>query len=196
MTIIRSIMISWILVLFSVGGCTANEPPKLTKSTEVNKAANSYVIDAQAGSIAGLTVGMTETQIREAGWPFETRFQNLEGDEYKIYDINLAEGIALKCTLDLDGVLARIESSSVEVQDQHGLGTGSRLSELKRSYPTGRLIKGTAEGRFANFLTGTRLIFYFNHTDLEESCFDYQQECTIDESIMVKSVAIGGYSPE
>ena len=195
MTSLRSITISWVLALFFVDGCAANEPARLVESAEttaeINEESGNYIIDSQAGSVAGITLGMTETEIRAAGWPYETRFENLEGDEYKIYDIRLAGGASLKLTLDLENTLYRIESSSVEVQDQFGLSAGSRLSELKRVYPNGKFIKGLAEGRYANFLTGTHLRFYFDHNDLDESCFDYKTDCTIDENIMAKSIAIG-----
>ena len=157
---------------------------------------NRYVVDSEAGSVAGIVVGMTEAQIRESGWPYETRFENLEGDEYKIYDIRLTGGALLKLTLDLENTLYRIESSSVEIRDEHGLGVGSTLSKLKDSYPDGRFIKGNAEGRYANFLTGTRLIFYFNPDDLIRTCFEEIGNCPVDESIMVETVAIGRYSPE
>lgn len=200
MTTIRSITVSWILALLSAGGCVANETAEITKGApeigaQTKEERASYVINSEAGSVAGISVGMTETEIREAGWPYETRSEILEGDEYKIYDLRLTGDTRLKCTLDLENTLYRIESSSAEIRDEHGLGVGSQLSELKRSYPTGRLIRGTAEGRFVNFLTGTRLIFRFDHHDLEESCFDYK-DCTIDDAIAVKSIVIGKHAPK
>jgi len=196
MTSLRSITISWILALLCVGGCAANEPPKLAEPAEanadVNEESDSYIIDSQARSVAGIAVGMTEAKIRESGWPYETRIENFEGDEYKIYDVSLADGVVLNCTLDLENTLYRIESSSVRIQDQFGLGVNSKLIELKLSYPSGKFIKGIAHSRFANFLTETGLMFYFDHKDLDESCFDYDNRthCMVDENIRVNAIAI------
>ncbi len=201
MKTIRSASASWIFVLLCTSGCNANEAAEVVQnasavSAEAMEESVSYVIDSDAGGVAGISVGMTETELRETGWPYETRTEIQEGDEYKIYAIRLAGGARLKCTLDLENILARIESSSSEIHDKHGLGAGSSLSELKQAYPSGRLSKGVAEGRYASFVTGTRLIFRFDHDDLDETCFDYRQECTINESIAVQSITIGRHAPK
>ncbi len=179
--------IAGVFMLMLVCGCT-----ELAKSVESDK----FVIDSQGGSVAGIAVGMTETQIRESRWPYKVRTRNMEGDEYKVYDITLSDGVMLSCTLDLNNTLFRIESDSGDVRDEHGRGVGSILSELKDSYPEGRFIKGYAEGRYAHFVTGTRLIFYFNPDDLSGSCYEETDGCRVDESIMVRTVAIGRYSPK
>ena len=199
MTSLRSMTICSILTLFFAEGCAANEPPKLAESVEIaaetEEESDNYIIDSQAGSVAGIAVGMTEAQIRESGWPYETRTKNLEGDEYKIYDISLADGVVLSCTLDFENTVYSIESSSAGVRDEYGLGVDSSLRELKEFYAGGRFIKGNEEGRYANFLTGTRLIFRFDHEELDDSCFDYRQECAVDDSIAVRSISIGLYTP-
>lgn len=200
MTVIRLTITSCLLALFVGSACKATESFNMNEREEVygaiNKKNGSFIIDSQTGSVAGVFIGMTEAQIRESGWPFETRLQILEGDEYTVYDIRLAEGVYLKCIIYPENTVYSIESSTSGIKDQYELGVGSKLSELKNSYPSGRLISGNAEGRYASFVTGTRLIFRFNHNDLDESCFDHRQKCIVDENIMVEVVDIGHYFPE
>lgn len=200
-TPLGSIAVSSVLTLFFAEGCAANEPPKLVESVELAaenyEAGGKFFIDSRAGSVAGVTVGMTESQLRESGWPYDTTTKNLEGDEYEVYNITLADGIVLSCTLDLDNTLYSIESSSAEIRDEYGLGVGSTLSKLKEFYARVRFSMGSEEGRYASFLTGTRLIFRFDPDDLDDECFEYGRRCAIDESIIkAETVVVGKFLPE
>ena len=193
-TVFRIVVVCIATVLLG-SDCFANDMPELAAlsdgAVEANGEHTSYIINSQVGSVVGIAVGMTESQVLATGWRYELRTEIQEGDEYRVYYVHLDENTHLKCTLDLENMLYRIESSSAQVQDQFGLGVGSKLGELKQAYPNGRFISGVAEGRYANFLTGKYLRFYFDHNDLNDSCFDYGTKCVIDENIRVKSVAIG-----
>lgn len=201
MTAIPSVMVSGFVAILLANGCNSSEAAKVAQGApgigaEAAGERIVYVIDSEAGGVAGIAVGMTETELREAGWPYEARTEIQEGDEYKIYDIRLTADAWLECTLDLENILAGIESRSSEVRDKHGLGVGSTLGELKQAYPSGRMIKGIAEGRYASFVTDTRLIFRFDPNDLDDACFDHRQECAIDDSMAVQAIAIGRYAPK
>ena len=148
-----------------------------------------HTIDAQAGSVAGLTVGMSEAELQEAGWPYETYTEFLEGEEYKIYDAILPDGVRLKCTL-YDNMVWRIDSFTPGVHDEYGLGVGSRLGELRASYPAGWFVARREEGWYAAFLTGTRIVFRFDTDDLDEACFEVGRECEVDDNVMVRSVSV------
>ncbi len=190
--------VSTVTMLALLNGCAAKNFSlgDAGSGAETEQKRTSYVINSDRGSVAGIEIGMSEDELRQAGWPYEKRTEIQEGDEYKIYDIRFAGDAWVECTLNLENVLARIESKSSEVRDRNGLGAGSTLRELRQGYPLGRLIKGIAEGRYVSFVTGTRLIFRFDPKNLEEACFDYRQECVIDEGMVVQSITIGRDAPK
>lgn len=191
---LNPMMIFLCSIALLTGGCNASETT-LSGDIPTRDASGNYEINSQIGRVAGIVVGMREDEIATSGLPFDKKTEILEGDAYTVYRINLDSKTVLICTLGTDGEIARIESSSNRVRDNYGLGVGSSLSELRNSYASGRLIKGTAEGRFANFVTGTKLIFYFNPGDLNPACYEGSGDCDVDESITVESIAIGKYSP-
>ena len=134
---------------------------------------------------------MTEDQLRRTRLPYLVRFENKEGDGYKVYDVSLSETVHLKCVLDTKNSVTRILISSAGVKDQHGLGVGAHLGELKRAYPAGKFVYGDADGFYANFLTDERLVYYFNPRDLSVACFDDEPGCKVDDSIQATTIAIG-----
>lgn len=152
-----------------------------------------YVIDSILGSVAGISVGMTEAKLRESAKQYEVRTEVIEGDEYRVYEVHLTADIHLKCTLN-DGVVYSIESSSAKIRDERGLGVGSQLGELKKAYPGGKFVTGIAEGDFAAYVTGTRVIFRFDRRDFEDSCFDAVAKCAVDDRVLVQSISI--YVPD
>jgi len=138
---------------------------------------------------------MSKAELQAVGWSFETRSEILEGDEYQIADVRVGESTILKCTL-FDQRIAEIQTSSPNVRDQYGLGAGTSLMALKVAYPKGRFSAGHAEGPYASFITGTRLIFRFNPSDLPDACLEYGSNCTFDEEIRAKSISLGAFAPK
>lgn len=200
MVTLRFIMIAWASVLVCGAGCAtkdvaeaAENGPEISVGPTAERA--SYTVDVAAGKIATLYVGMSESELRSSGLPYNARYEVLEGDEYLVYDVRLPDDAKLTCTLDLERTVYKIESTSPKIRDEYGLGVKSQLGELRKAYPTGRLIKGTAEGRFVHFLTGSRLIFTFNHSDLQESCFNLRRDCVIDDEMVVQSIFVTRYAP-
>ncbi len=192
---------TWVLVLMYTSGCIANEAhgagqSALAEVTDTGEGEPRFIIDSEFGRIAGVGVGMAERELRNTNWPYRTRTVLDEGDEYKLYDLQLASGAHLTCTLDFENTIARIDSTSSVVRDSQGMGVGSTLREMKLTYPLGRFIVGVAEGRYASFVNGSRVIFRFDTNDIDESCFDYRQACKIDEDIVVQVVSISRYIVE
>ena len=132
---IHFITTSCVMALLIGSSCIANEPINMTGQNEVhdemNKKSSNFIIDSETGSVAGIFIGMTETQIRESGWPIEMHLQILERDEYKVYNIHLAKNVHLKCIIYPQNTVYSIESSDSGISDEYGLGVGSKLSKLK-----------------------------------------------------------------
>ncbi|MCJ7592312.1 MAG: hypothetical protein MUO51_13250 [Woeseiaceae bacterium] len=181
---VRLASAAYVLALLCFGGCNATGAADGAYN-------HRFSIDAEAGSIAGIAVGMTEDQVRKLGLPYDVRSENWEGDEYKIYEVHLSATVHLKCVFDLSNSLARILISSSAVKDQYGLSVGSQLAELERAYPSGKFVYGEADGSYVNFLTGGRLIYYFNPEDVSASCFDNGPDCKVDDRIRATTIAIG-----
>lgn len=184
---------AWPDALMVMGYCHYTSGPFLRISQAIPRDRSvdrHLLIDAEAGSIAGITVGMAENELRATGWPYMVSVENMEGDDYRIYNIRLDDEINLKSILGSGNTLYRVLISSPKVKDRFGLGVGSQLSELKRSYPDGKFIYGDADGFYANFITGQKLNFYFDPNDLSAACFDYRQDCKVDDAIKAETVAI------
>ena len=176
--------------------CARNAIGSDTKSgaaTSPVRESRGFSINAETGSVAGIAVGMTESELRKSGWPYEVRSESAEGDEYKIYDVQLNDNVTLECWLDFKNVLARILISSPSVKDPMGLSVGASLKELRRAYAKGEFVFGEADGLYANFVAQKRIIFYFDPKDLSKSCFEDREKCKIDEFIRAKKIAVGMY---
>jgi hypothetical protein len=198
MEAIRLLVASWFAVTFVATGCAASsasesrdDDAKVSAKTESLR--TSYVIDSAVGSVDGISVGMTEARLRESGKPYEVRTAIVEGDEYRVYEVHLAADVHLKCVLS-DGAVYSIESTSTKIRDEKGLGVGSQLRELRKAYPAGKFVTGIAEGDYAAFANGTRVIFRFDHHDFKDSCFESSSGCAVDDAVIVQSISI--YAPD
>lgn len=152
-----------------------------------------YVIDSSAGSLKGVYVGMSESDLSSLGYPQSRGSVILEGDEYVTVNVTLGEPVALDCTLDADGAVDRCSTDSLLVHDEKGAGVGTALNELKAMYPEGRLLIGDEDGRFASFVNGSKVIFALDKSRIDDLCFDDPTEkCEIDErKVKVERVVVG-----
>ncbi|MBL4617009.1 MAG: hypothetical protein JKY46_04895 [Robiginitomaculum sp.] len=141
-------------------------------------------------NIGPVYIGMTGAQIEELGLPYTITTENMEGDEYTIYLVNLSDSAILKCIFDLDGHLSIISTSSQTVTDKFGNGAGSTVQDLHESYPNGRFIYGSAEGSYVVYTTGSMLRFRFDYKDMPESCFETGGKCNVPIDIRVKKFEI------
>lgn len=143
------------------------------------------VIHSATGTFADVRVGMTEADLLSLGHPSTRRSVTMEGDEYPVIDVAIREGVIAECLLDA-GRVDRCSTRSPGLRDEHGLGVGSRLSELTRAYPQGKLLTGDEEGRYANFVTGSRVVFELNRKDIDLRCFDPgASPCDVDPGTAV-----------
>lgn len=77
------------------------------KSAETESRDIRYVIDSAAGSVDGISVGMTEATLRESGKPCDVRTMIVEGGmKYRAYEVHLAADVRLECVLAMARYMA------------------------------------------------------------------------------------------
>ncbi|MCX7557739.1 hypothetical protein OS187_13100 [Xanthomonadaceae bacterium JHOS43] len=174
------------LLLCSVG-CSGTT---LTDSIDP-QSARAYVIDSSIGSLEGVRVGMTEDELMDLAYDKSRGLVNLEGDEYLEVQVNLGGDVFVDCLFH-DSELYQFSTVSRLVQDENGLGVGATLLQLKEKYPNGRLLVGDEDGRFASFLSGSKVLFFLGKDGFDDLCFDAQaQECEYnDRKVTVEKVIV------
>jgi hypothetical protein len=163
-------------------------PKQTTTETAPSIAAG---IDASHGAIAGLRAGMTKDQLVATGHAITERSVMQEGDQYRVVDVSLREGLVVECWFD-DGRIERLRTTTEGVKDEKGLGVGSTLAALKAAYPDGRLVAGDEDGgRYANFVNRSRVVFEMDIDALSQSCFhDESTGCEARPYLRVRSVVV------
>ena len=119
------------------------------------------VVRSSEASIGDVSVGMTRADLEERSISYESDTRLLEGDKYNILRISL-DGEEVVALMNLEGKIHRLETSSAGLRDRCGVGVGSSFSEVRGAYPQGRMVIEYADGRVANYVTGTHLIFVFD----------------------------------
>ena len=132
--------------------------------------------------------GMSHDQLLALNRPIQARSVRLEGDEYQALDLILDDGMVAECLM-IDGKVERISTRSSLLRDEKNLGVGSHLSDLRGAYPSGDVIVGDDEGRYANFINGSNVVFELDTTVIGIDCFDGQRDpCELGSEIAVRSV--------
>lgn len=135
------------------------------------------VVSESTKNVGLLRVGMTVDEIESFQLPFSKRTISIEGDDYTIYDVNITNESVVECMFDFENKVYSFATFSKEIKDEFGNGVGSSLNDLRKSYPDGRLILGTSDGKFFNFLTGTPLIFSMDKDLVPHYCFEIGVKC-------------------
>ncbi|RNF86352.1 hypothetical protein EER27_02735 [Lysobacter psychrotolerans] len=154
--------------------------------------AEGYVIDSSVGSLKGIYVGMSESELSSLRYSESRGVANFEGEEFVTVNVALDGRVSLDCVLNEDGSVYRFSTVSPLVRDEKGLGVGTALYELKAAYPEGKFLVGDEDGRFASFVNGSRVIFSLGKERIDELCFDEPTaKCEVDEKgVKVERVVV------
>jgi hypothetical protein len=173
-----------LFLVLLLSGCGPSDRDEVLRPAAAKGDTNlgAYVVDSSVGSLKGVYVGMSDSQLSSLGYPLSRGAINLEGDEYVTVNVTLGEQVALDCILDGDGSVERFSTASLLVRDEQGVGVGTPLYELKAKYPKGRVLVGDEDGRYASFVNGSKVIFSLDTTKIDDLCFDDPtRKCDIDE---------------
>lgn len=180
-------------VLWSVLILTACAVSDQTSASEViEEKINHFEIDSELGKIGNIAVGMAEAEVLALSHPKVRRIINKEGEKYVEIDLTIAKDVVVTCLFDQTGRVYEISTSSSAISDMYGLGVGSTLREIEKKYPSGVLWVGEADARYANFVTGTAVIFRMDRSGIDDRCFDQARaQCQIKKTTTVSQVLVG-----
>lgn len=191
-------MNKYLLLVLLLSACESGDRDLVLQSAvaQGDPDVGAYVIDSSVGSLKGIYVGMSESELSSLGYPESRGAVILEGEEYVTVNVALDEQVVLDCILDGDGSVDRFSTASLLVHDEQGVGVGTALHELKATYPKGRFLVGDEDGRFASFVNGSKVIFSLDKSKIDDLCFDEPTEkCEIDEQeVKVERVVVSKYA--
>jgi hypothetical protein len=178
----------WIVLFLTACGVS----DQTSASEGIKEKINHFEIDSGLGKIDNIAVGMAEAEVMALRYPKVTRIINKEGEKYLVIDLAIAKGVVVACLFDQTGRVYEISTSSSAIGDMYGLGVGSTLREIEKKYPSGVLWVGEADGPYANFVTGTAIIFRLDRSGIDDRCFDQTRaQCQIKKTTTVSQVVVG-----
>lgn len=174
------------LILAACGASNEEVISQEGKSSEKGGAG----INSSLGSLADIRTGMTEEDLLSLGYPSSRRSVVLEGDEYTVFDVAISKDVSVECLLD-SGKVEIFSVTADAVRDEKGMGVGSSLFELEHAYPQGKVLVGDEDGRYANFVYGSRVVFELDQDAIDLQCFEPRQvACDIDSNTEVVRVVV------
>lgn len=183
-----SIRLSAALML-SLVACGANGGNEIHRDNDLKSVA-SFQIESSSGSLDGIRVGMSKRDLMSLNYSFTRRSITMEGDEYDVIDVLTEKDVTIECVLNY-GKVEIFSTISRLVHDEKKIGVGSTLAELRSAYPLGRVLVGDEDGRYANFVNGSRVIFEINKDEIDSSCFESPQgACDLDSNLKVVKVVV------
>jgi hypothetical protein len=131
------------------------------------------------GTFAPLHIGMTPTQVEALGLPTKSRIVSYEDEKHEELVVSTPKG-DVEIYL-LQGIVARLSTSSTQFHTKRGVFVGVTINELKALYPEGRLISGFGDGGYLNFILQSEGgVFEFSAEGLSENCLTFGEDCPAD----------------
>ena len=153
---------------------------------------DSVLIHSSTDSLAGLSPGMDVSEVIALGYPTARRIVEEEGDEYEVLEVSISDAVRIDCHLTKDRKVHNLSTVSRELRDEHGLGVGSSVRELKAAYPNGHLFVTDESGIHAKFITGGHLLFTFDPADISAKCLESSGlECDEDKIVVIEVEVFG-----
>lgn len=147
-------------------------------------------INTSLGAVGRIQTGMTESDLDRLGYPSKRSEVTLEGDTYTSIRLEIGEGKHVDC-LFASGLVDSISISSSGIVDESDIGVGSTLGRLREANPEGKLLIGDADGRFANFVNGTKVVFQMDQRSLQSTCFEYEADsCEVGPETKVVGIVV------
>ncbi|NYF36572.1 hypothetical protein [Stenotrophomonas sp. JAI102] len=157
---------------------------------EATRRADEAAINSSLGSVANIRTGMSSADLSALGLPMRFRSVLMEGDSYAVVDAVIESGAVVECLME-SGKVYSLTVTSPLPRDEEGMGVGSTLSELRATYPAGRLLIGDEDGSFANFVNGTNVVFGLRQDMFDPKCFDSMaMECAEPKEVAVVKVVV------
>lgn len=159
-------------------------------SVVVNQTVDWNRINTSLGAVGRIQTGMTESDLDRLGYQSERSEVVLEGDTYTSIQLEISDGKNVECLI-ASGVVDSISIRASGILDENEIGVGSTLGRLREAYPEGKLLIGDADGRYANFVNGTKVVFQMDQSNLEPACFEYEVDsCEVGPETKVVGIVV------
>lgn len=151
------------------------------------------VVDAQ-GNVArfyGVPMNLTISGLKRLPYRVKMGHEYAEGDRYTTATIDADDGIQVKVSFGPDRKLSFAGTVSSKAVGPKGIGVGSLLSDVRATWPAGRLLYGAEENE-ANviFITGTNVMYLFDPRDMPRGTFLNRGSVKNVPNIRVQSIRV------
>lgn len=141
-------------------------------------------------SFYGIPMSLTHDDLKRLPFRVVPREETVEGDLQTYHLVWARHGVKVKIVFDDQGKLYVAHSTSSNAVGPKGIGVGSTLSQVKATWPNGKLLYGSEDGRFVTFNTGTNVLYIFSPEDMPPAAFEQPRKEIVVPDLRVKAVRI------
>lgn len=116
--------------------------------------------------------------------------ESREGDVYTTALVKPQKNFEVKILFDLEGRYYEAEINSERAVGPKGIRVGSSLADVKKAYPSGKLVYGSEDGRFVTYTTGTNVRMDFDPRDMPPKAFEFGSGTVDVPNLTVRRIRI------
>jgi hypothetical protein len=122
-------------------------------------------------SFYGVPLNLTISGLKRLPYRAKLGHAEDEGGEYTFATIRAEDGVEVRVDFASGGRLDRLETGSPKAVGPKGIRVGSKLSDLRTAWPAGEFAYGCADGFYANYITGTNVLFIIDPKEMPSKAF-------------------------
>ena len=179
--ILRSISV--LSVLAFAPTCTHARPARAAVVLDPNGSVRSFY---------GVPVSLTRSGLKRLPFRVKKGQYSGEGKIYTNYTISAVNGVRVVVEFNDDGTLYEAESASPNAVGSKGVGVGSTLGDVRKAWPGGTLLYGSADGEYVTYITGTNVLLRFNPHDMPPGAFNRERpyDFPVPDTIKVQKISV------
>lgn len=137
--------------------------------------ARSHMMVDAKGNVArfyGVPMRLSVSELKRLPYRVKMGRGSAEGNRYSTARITADDGVQVEVSFGLNRQLYVAETATSHALGPKGIGVGSLLSDVRASWPTGRLLYGVEENEpMVTFITGTNVMYLFDPKDMPPRTF-------------------------
>lgn len=111
----------------------------------------------------GIPLKVTEEGLKQLPFTVKVTYRMGEDGRVPIYCLTGKDAVQIRLEFE-SGHLYLLETDSKNAVGPKGIHVGSSLREVRKAWPKGKLLFGQEEGGFVTYVSGTNVLYLFNHS--------------------------------